>query len=1160
VIAALLSSGKRKTNVDELLLNLIASTMGDSSVLRETITELLDKGADPSTKHSVGARSAIHAAVGLHACGTGHKAGFVNLPFLGNQQEDTEEAEADAAEAEAEQAMQAEERGTGAESHQHSERPQEQEVAHTAVVAYKATSALELLLAHSKWDLNMESAGPTPLGLACMHRSPEAAQMLLDAGADVDACFGKGRWTALQTAAEHRSAPLITLLLQRRAQVNAQDIDGLSALHWAATSGSPKCVQLLLDAGADEALLTKTHGKREGKTPLECAFQAGHRLTVKKFNSQNLPEFFIPEPVVRTEPATELSKRARPFYAQLDGSDGDGESDDRRGAKRGGVGLLRGPLAPKREANLPGVVWRADLNGGGGKWQAIYEPTEDLQAVTCDGCVVMEGGQPMVLGDFDSRAAASEALAYTVRLICQLGQPVDQVVRGPAPLMPSQLPKEATRAKKGRGATTAAPAEPTHPAESMVATVLDPAVLTWWMGASGRQEGGKASQREAGEAEGEGAQQDDGLGCGICNEDSCSSRNQIICCEGCLISVHANCYGTDVPEGDWFCAPCIDTREAGRERDEEIARAARECRLCPTPGGALWRVADDAGGGYVHSVCCLVAGYFANPQNGCTDSVGGIQALAHARTETAVCGLCGDPYGAVVRCYHLDPQPPNNKKKRCAFVMHVSCAHLHNLGTAMSVQLVRNIDGEMPRRAEKNNRAGSSSRELIRHMCPAHFAIDDAPNLAIALEQAVRRRERAHVAELLCRGAHPDTFVAPWPRPGRGGGEASGSEDAGLCYPTGLHAAAALGELEMLEMMLALLERVYRRGGRNDDSDGAEEAHAWSVLQEHLVCCAKENVHSVLHAAAAADASEALLMLLHRLNPPPTPELLDELLERARRCARPAGGGAAPPHANEGRRRGAVGEVAAATLSNRQMERLLESRTGHMLCAWAGPGSFGTKPLLARDLADLAGGSERYPLKLVLGGERGSQLTEEGALRALGEFAYVTRPLPAAEVRLVEASKSTQGKLFGVFQPGVPLGAHVNIVYTGGERGFGVFAAEAIQTGTVVCVYAGVLIKRSAAKAMGDNVYMMDVGVSWTIDARQYRNVGAFVNFSCEPNLKVAPAPGWQLSSTSKWPVFVSTQRIEAGEELTYMRDKRALGKEGNCTCRCGKPSCGKTY
>jgi len=72
--------------------------------------------------------------------------------------------------------------------------------------------------------------------------------------------------------------------------------------------------------------------------------------------------------------------------------------------------------------------------------------------------------------------------------------------------------------------------------------------------------------------------------------------------------------------------------------------------------------------------------------------------------------------------------------------------------------------------------------------------------------------------------------------------------------------------------------------------------------------------------------------------------------------------------------------------------------------------------------------------------------------------------------------------------------------------------------------------------------------------------VGAFVNFSCEPNLKVAPAPGWQLSSTSKWPVFVSTQRIEAGEELTYMRDKRALGKEGNCTCRCGKPSCGKTY
>jgi len=272
------------------------------------------------------------------------------------------------------------------------------------------------------------------------------------------------------------------------------------------------------------------------------------------------------------------------------------------------------------------------------------------------------------------------------------------------------------------------------------------------------------------------------------------------------------------------------------------------------------------------------------------------------------------------------------------------------------------------------------------------------------------------------------------------------------------------------------------------------------------------------------------------------------------------GGGTAPLRASESLP-GAVGQACVAAHSTQRLqERLLESRTGHVLRAWA-PGSFGAHPHLARDIKDLAGGAERFPVPLVLGS---GGVTEEGALRALGEFAYITRPLPSAEMKLVEASKSAQRKLAKGFEPGVPLGGRLKIVYMDGARGFGVCAAEPIAEGTIICVYAGVLIERRVAnQAMHDNVYLMDVGRQWTIDAKRYRNVGAFVNFSCAPNLKVATLERWQLSASASrcpWPVFVATQRIEAGDELTYMRDKNALGMQGNEKCRCGKATCQGFY
>jgi len=675
----------------------------------------------------------------------------------------------------------------------------------------------------------------------------------------VNARFDKKRWTALQTAADFQSPPLIALLLQHGALVDAQDSDGYSALHWAATSGSAKCVQLLLDAGADKTLLT---AKRKGsKTPLLCAWQAGHRLIVMKLNTENDPRFVIPiEPEVSVEPATELAKRARPSYA-----DWESESDERRGAKHGGSRLAIRTIKPKREPNLSGVAWSASADEGKGKWLAFSVETEQqlpgglAHNAEKDGENLNFAAPLLVIGHFDSRAEAAEALAYSLQLLGQQGQTVEQMVSGPDPLMPPLPPRGMGRAKKGRGEGTEVVVR-----TKAAAWIADPGCVSWWVGDSHAgmegSQGGRASQHEAGNEEEERCE-DDELGCGICNEDSWTKKNPIIVCDGCSLGAHVMCYGVPkVPEGKWFCAPCTDARAESRPRDAQIARTARECRLCPLPGGALWRVAEGAEGGYVHGVCCLAAGYFAKPFNGSVQSLDKIKALAHARTETAVCALCGDPYGAVVRCYHRDPQPPN---KRCAIAMHVSCAHLRNLGTCVSAKSVYSVGGID---AEKTNRAGGS-KEMIRHICPEHFNPAEGANLALALEAAVRARDRARVAELLTQGAHPDTFVGRWDKRGRGGGgKAGGGEDAGLCFPTALHAAAARNDPVSLEMSLALLERVDKGLQHDDDSDDAEHL---SVVAQHVAEVHKEGVHSALDAAAASNAAEALLVLLLRLEPPP---------------------------------------------------------------------------------------------------------------------------------------------------------------------------------------------------------------------------------------------------------------------------------------------------
>ncbi len=110
--------------------------------------------------------------------------------------------------------------------------------------------------------------GFTALHLAVFGNQAEAAQALLDRGAEVNALSGGNiaRVPPLGTAAFARSVPLARLLLDAGADVNAQGEGGFTALHSAAQNGDAELVRLLLERGADPGLAAA-----DGRRPADFA-------------------------------------------------------------------------------------------------------------------------------------------------------------------------------------------------------------------------------------------------------------------------------------------------------------------------------------------------------------------------------------------------------------------------------------------------------------------------------------------------------------------------------------------------------------------------------------------------------------------------------------------------------------------------------------------------------------------------------------------------------------------------------------------------------------------------------------------------------------------------------------------------------------------------
>ena len=132
------------------------------------------------------------------------------------------------------------------------------------------TKRVAELVAYDKSLANVfASDGFMPLGLAVFFGHPETVDVLLKAGADVNAPTREAmKITPLASAAAARQIGIARTLIAKGANVNAKAQNDFRPLHEAAARGNLEFTKLLLENGADINARTT-----EGKTALDLAIE-----------------------------------------------------------------------------------------------------------------------------------------------------------------------------------------------------------------------------------------------------------------------------------------------------------------------------------------------------------------------------------------------------------------------------------------------------------------------------------------------------------------------------------------------------------------------------------------------------------------------------------------------------------------------------------------------------------------------------------------------------------------------------------------------------------------------------------------------------------------------------------------------------------------------
>ena len=127
---------------------------------------------------------------------------------------------------------------------------------------------VQVIVAWPKTNVNaINSKGESPLMLAALRGQTDVAQLLLKKGADVN----KTGWTPLHYAASSAALPMLRLLIDKHAYIDAESPNGTTPLMMAAMYGTGAAVDFLLQEGADAQLKNQ-----QGLTALQFA-QRGER-------------------------------------------------------------------------------------------------------------------------------------------------------------------------------------------------------------------------------------------------------------------------------------------------------------------------------------------------------------------------------------------------------------------------------------------------------------------------------------------------------------------------------------------------------------------------------------------------------------------------------------------------------------------------------------------------------------------------------------------------------------------------------------------------------------------------------------------------------------------------------------------------------------------